>query len=144
VDEIVERGTKVVLASRSNGGGGSGIVSWPYIGTITSRFGWRSRGWHSGLDIGGPVGDPIVAAEAGTVTLAEWYYGYGNLIKIDHGDGMETYYGHLDSFTVDVGDTVERGELIGTLGNTGNSTGPHVHFEVRFDGTAYNPLDYLE
>lgn len=142
VDEVIERGTKIVLASRDSSG--SGVVGWPYIGTITSRFGWRSRGWHSGLDIAGPTGDPIVAAEAGTVTFAEWYSGYGNLIKIDHGNGMETYYAHLSEIYVSVGDEVERGEYIGDLGSTGNSTGPHLHFEVRFDGTAYNPLDYLD
>ncbi|MCR4962291.1 MAG: peptidoglycan DD-metalloendopeptidase family protein [Firmicutes bacterium] len=144
VDQVVERGTKVVLSSRSFGGSGSGVVGWPYTGTITSRFGWRSRGWHSGLDIAGPVGEAIYAAESGTVTYAGWYYGYGNLVKIDHGSGMETYYGHLSAIYVNVGDTVERGQHIAALGNTGNSTGPHVHFEVRFDGTAYNPLDYLE
>ena len=144
VDEIVERGTKVILASRDLASGGSGVVGWPYVGTITSRFGWRSRGWHSGLDIAGPEGEPILAAEAGTVTYADWYYGYGYLVKIDHGNGMETYYGHLSAIYVEVGEEVERGQHIAALGNTGNSTGPHVHFEVRFDGTAYNPLDYLE
>lgn len=146
VDEVVEVGTYVTYASR--GQNGSGEFGWPLAegtGTVTSRFGWRSMGWHSGVDIADPVGTVLYAAESGTVTSADYNgSGYGNLVKIDHGDGVETYYAHCDEFLVDVGDYVERGTAVATIGMTGRTTGPHVHFEIRFDDTPVDPLLYLD
>ncbi len=111
--------------------------------TITSRFGSRNGGYHSGLDIATTIGTPIYAAAAGTVTYAGWQGGYGNLVIISHGNGVETYYAHCTSIYVSTGETVETGELISSVGSTGNSTGPHLHLEVRVNGVAQNPQNYL-
>lgn len=145
VDEVVEYGTKIIISSR--GQNGTGEFGWPLAagtGTITSRFGMRSLGWHSGLDVGDPVGTVIYAAEAGTVTFADYMSGYGLLLEIDHGNGVTTRYGHCDQTLVAVGDYVERGMSIGTIGMTGRTTGPHVHFEIRLDDVPVDPLIYLE
>ena len=146
VDEVIEVGTHISYASR--GQNGSGEFGWPLAngtGVISSRFGWRSLGWHSGVDVAAPVGTVIYAAESGTVTYADFISGgYGNLVKIDHGDGVETRYGHCDQFLVSSGDYVERGTAIATIGMTGRTTGPHVHFEIRFDDTPVDPLLYLD
>lgn len=110
---------------------------------ITSRFGWRSRGYHYGLDLAGPTGTPIHAAEAGVVTYADWFGAYGYLVKIQHASGYETYYGHCSKLIAQVGDEVAKGDLIAEVGSTGRSTGPHVHMEIRYDGTALNPEVFL-
>ena len=99
---------------------------------------------HNGIDIGASMGDPIYAAMDGKVICAEWEDGYGKVIKIDHGVGIETVYGHCSSIDVNVGQTVKRGEKIGLVGSTGNSTGPHVHFEVRIEDVPQNPITYLK
>lgn len=147
IDEVIEVGTFFVPTNRGTSGG-SGMFGWPLAdgtGTITSRFGWRSRGWHSGVDIANDFGTVIYAAESGTVVQADYDGGgYGNLVRIDHGEGAMTYYAHCDEIFVSVGDFVERGQAVATIGMTGTTTGPHVHFEVRFDGEAYDPLDYLD
>jgi len=123
---------------------GDGTLAWPYRGDgISSGFGVRANGYHIGIDIKGSVGDILVAADDGVVTLAEWYEDYGNLIIIEHADGMETWYGHLSAYAVSKGDTVTRGQIIGAVGSTGQSTGPHLHFEVRVDGQTVDPLLYL-
>ena len=146
VDEVVEVGTMIMFSSR--GQNGSGQFGWPLAegtGLVTSRFGWRSLGWHSGVDIANPVGTPIYAAESGTVVFADYDgSGYGNLVEIDHGDGFQTRYAHCDTILVSAGDYVERGMAIATIGLTGRTTGPHVHFEVRIDGDAVDPLLYLD
>lgn len=111
-------------------------------GTFGASRGGGSRR-HLGIDIKGNLGDPIVAADAGTVTFAGWSSSYGNVIKISHGNGIETRYAHCNSICVSVGTNVEKGQTIGTVGKTGNATGYLCHFEVRINGTAVNPLNYI-
>jgi murein DD-endopeptidase MepM/ murein hydrolase activator NlpD len=122
---------------------GTGQYAWPTTGKITSRFGSRRSGYHQGLDIAAPVGTPVYAADAGTVVWAGVRAGYGNLIIVDHGGGKTiTMYGHLSQMMAKVGDTVKRSQLIGKVGSTGRSTGPHLHFEIRVEGSAQNPIAY--
>lgn len=115
--------------------------------TITSKYGWRKFGgvteFHTGIDYAIAHGTPIYASEAGVVTCAQWSGNYGYLIKIQHISGYETRYAHCSRFNVSVGDTVEQGDLIGYVGNTGRSTGPHVHFEIRIKGEHIDPNDML-
>ena len=113
---------------------------WPTSGyRITQYYHWG----HSGLDIGLPTGNPIYAAEAGVVTRASWFSGYGNCVDISHGNGMVTRYGHASKIYVTVGQRVSRGQTIAAIGSTGWSTGPHLHFEVMINGIKYNPLSYI-
>ena len=127
----------------------SGAMIWPISGPITSEFGWRNhpifggQRFHSGLDIGGDYGLPIHAAQGGVVSHAGWIGGYGNTVMIDHGGGIVTLYGHNESLAVDVGQYVNQGDVIAYCGSTGNSTGPHCHFEVRLDGEPVSPYNYL-
>lgn len=116
---------------------------WPVSAPITSPFGWRWGRMHEGLDLGAGEGTPIAAAAAGTVIVAGWVGGYGNLVVIDHGGGIATAYGHQSSIAVSVGRQVTQGQTIGYVGNTGHSFGPHLHFEVRVNGQAVDPLGYL-
>jgi murein DD-endopeptidase MepM/ murein hydrolase activator NlpD len=116
---------------------------WPVHGILTSGFGWRWGRMHEGIDIAVSNGTPVVAAAAGTVIVAGWMGGYGNLVVVDHGGGISTAYGHNTSVTVGVGQQVAQGQLIAYSGNTGHSTGPHVHFEVRINGGAVDPMGYL-
>ncbi len=122
---------------------GTGSFMRPYYGNVSSRFGSRRSGNHTGVDICGTVGDPIVAADNGTVIFSGWSGGYGKVIKIDHNNGYVTYYAHCNSLLAEVGDVVEKGQTIATLGSTGNSTGPHVHFEVRYNDEVQNPMNYV-
>lgn len=115
----------------------------PVSGTITSRFGRRSRGTHTGLDIATSKGTPIVAAAAGTVTFAGPKGSYGNLVVVDHGNGVQTYYAHCNTINCTAGQSVAQGQQISTLGSTGNSTGPHLHLEIRINGICQNPQNYL-
>ena len=121
---------------------GAGFV-WPANGVVSSPFGPRWGRMHEGLDIAAPEGRPIRAAKAGVVITAEAQSGYGNLIVIDHGNGETTRYGHMSAFAVAKGATVAIGQQIGLIGNTGRSTGPHLHFEIRIAGTAMDPRPYL-
>jgi murein DD-endopeptidase MepM/ murein hydrolase activator NlpD len=129
--------------------GGPGSFSWPVTGTITSPFGWRSNPFgggpefHQGLDIAAPTGTTVTAAAGGTVIMAQWYGGYGNYILIDHGGGYSTGYGHLSAIYVSTGQSVQRGQAIGAVGSTGQSTGPHLHFEVRIAGKPVDPAPRL-
>ena len=115
----------------------------PVQGFISSRFGIRARDNHKGLDIANASGTPIRAAASGTVSKAGWSSGYGYLVIIDHGNGIQTYYGHNSALKVSAGQHVEQGEVISLMGSTGMSTGPHCHFEIRVNGVAYNPQNYL-
>jgi murein DD-endopeptidase MepM/ murein hydrolase activator NlpD len=122
---------------------------WPTSGDVTSRFGWRSSpfsggsDWHPGIDIANSTGTPIVATADGEVVQSEWYGGYGKMVQIDHGNGIGTIYGHNSQNLVHAGQVVKKGQVIAYLGSTGYSTGPHVHYEVRVNGTAVNPSTFL-
>lgn len=121
---------------------GTGLFGWPTSGSITQKF-W-SR--HPGIDIGAPKGAPVRAADSGYVVAAGWdneRVSYGFMILINHGNGYVTRYAHLSSMDVEAGDSVKKGQLIGRVGSTGNSTGPHLHFEVIYNGNRRNPFSYL-
>ena len=123
---------------------------WAHLGKINNEFGYRrnpfgGRGYefHSGMDIDGNRGDLVAAPANGTIIKADWEGGYGNLIEIDHGNGLTTRYGHLSKVGVQIGDTIQRGQLIGLIGSTGRSTGPHLHYEVRLNDKPINPRRFL-
>lgn len=118
-------------------------MAWPTNGTVTSGFGYRWGALHAGIDIANGVGTPIRAAKTGTVILAGWNGGYGNCIVIDHGGGFSTLYGHMSRLRASEGQRVSQGDLIGDMGSTGNSTGPHLHFETRVNGNPQDPTRYL-
>lgn len=125
---------------------GINVSVLPVSGTISSRFGVSSSirsGAHTGLDIACPKGTDIKAVAKGKVVFAERNGAYGNLVKVDHGNGVETWYAHCDKIYAKVGDKVDAGDVIAAVGTTGNSTGPHLHLEVRINGTAVNPQKYL-
>lgn len=118
----------------------------PISGIITSRFGaisGRRASAHTGLDVATSIGTPIKAAASGTVTFSGMKSSYGYLIAIDHGNGVQTYYAHCNALYKSVGEYVNQGDIIAAVGNTGNSSGPHLHIEVRVNGYAYNPIDYF-
>jgi len=121
---------------------GSGNFSWPTAGYISQGY-W---GGHPAVDVAGWLGAPVTAADGGYVVLASggWNSGYGNYVIVDHGNGFTTLYAHLNSIFVSPGETVSKGQQVGTMGNTGNSTGPHLHFEIRYNDVPYNPSNYLK
>jgi murein DD-endopeptidase MepM/ murein hydrolase activator NlpD len=129
-------------AATGGSGSSSGLI-WPVNGPITSGFGTRWGRMHEGIDIAVPSGTPVHAAASGTVIYAAWMTGYGNLVVLDHGNGLATAYAHNSSLLVSVGQHVSQGQTISLSGSTGHSTGPHVHFEVRVNGVAVDPLNYL-
>lgn len=136
VKQIVHYGTKVSVTT--------GKFKRPVSGgAITSYYGYRRSGFHTGIDIARPKGTKIYAADGGTVTFAGRSGGYGLLIKIDHGNGYSTYYAHCSALSVKKGQQVNKGDVIGKVGSTGNSTGSHLHFEVRLHGNTKNPLNYV-
>lgn len=137
IDKIVAIGTKNPILA------GIAFLSTPSRGGITSYFTYRWGKMHEGIDIGAATGTPIYASAEGTVTGASYDSGYGNLVKINHGSGIESLYGHTSKMVVSVGQKVKRGQLIAYVGSTGRSTGPHLHFEVRLNGNPVNPLKYL-
>jgi len=118
--------------------------------SLSSDFGGRSdpfngrRRMHQGIDIPGPLGTPVYATADGVVQRAGWANGYGNLVEINHGNGLETRYGHLSKLIAQPNERVRRGQLIGLMGSTGRSTGSHLHYEVRIAGAAVNPMPYIE
>ena len=120
----------------------------PSYSRISSGYGNRTcpfhgKEFHDGVDLAAASGAPILAFGPGTVTKSGWYGGYGNCVMIDHGGGIVTLYGHNSSIKVSVGQRVSRGQTIALIGSTGNSTGPHCHFEVRINGKTTDPLDYI-
>lgn len=117
--------------------------TWPIRGTMTSKYGWRDSGFHHGLDIAGNLGDPVQAAAGGVVSCTGYISLYGNTVIIDHSDGKQTLYAHLNQIKVKPGDRVARGSIIATVGSTGRSTGPHLHFEIKQGDTREDPLAYL-
>jgi murein DD-endopeptidase MepM/ murein hydrolase activator NlpD len=118
-------------------------LAWPVSGSVTSRFGIRHRRLHAGVDIRSGYGAAIRAAAGGRVLLAEWVGPYGNLSVIDHGGGLATIYAHQAGMLVRSGETISGGQMLGFMGKTGRSSGPHLHFEVRVHGTPVDPLAYL-
>ena len=111
---------------------------------ITSRYGWRRSGFHTGIDYAASYGTPIYASEDGIVTVAQWSGNYGYLVKIQHSGGFETRYAHCSRFAVSVGDEVKKGDVIAYVGSTGNSTGPHVHLEIRYNGSSMDPETFVK
>ncbi len=134
VAQIVRRGTKSRPTYMYP------CTNWP----VTSTFGYRWGRLHAGIDVGVMTGTTVRASRAGQVTVAGWLGGYGNCVMIDHGDGVTTVYGHLSEITVSVGEYVDQGERVALSGNTGRSTGPHLHFEIRVNGVSVDPAPYLE
>ncbi|WP_207659218.1 peptidoglycan DD-metalloendopeptidase family protein [Anaerobacterium chartisolvens] len=136
--EVMLRGTKERPRTAA-----TGVFARPNRGSVSSRFGQRWRGKHTGIDIAAPRGTPNKAADGGVVTFAGWEGNYGKLIIIDHGNGFTTYYAHNDTIKVKKGQRVAKGDVIGTVGSTGNATGPHLHFEVRKNGNPVDPSKYI-
>lgn len=128
-----------VLASR-----GPTAWLWPTEGTISSRFGQRERGWHYGLDIAADAGSLVLASAGGQVSEAGWKNdAYGYTVMLDHGNGQETLYAHCSQLLAEPGQWVTAGQTLALVGSTGNSTGPHLHFELRLNGSCVDPLEYL-
>ena len=123
--------------------GGSDRLAWPVRAPVTSGFGPRWGRQHSGIDLGAAQGTPVKAAAGGRVKSSSFQGGYGNLVVIQHANGTETRYAHLSSLGVRAGDTVSAGQVVGRVGSTGHSTGPHLHFEVRVNGRPRDPIDHL-
>ena len=155
--EAARQAAQQQAASDDEGGGGSddnyvqgtGAMGWPCSGPITSPFGYRTHPifgttiFHAGIDIGVDYGTPIHAPDSGVVVYSGWISGYGNAVIIDHGGGISTLYGHNQSLAVSEGQSVSKGSVIAYAGSTGNSTGPHCHFEVDVNGSPVNPMGYL-
>lgn len=156
-DRAAQAAAAAAQASSGGGGGsdyyqpvsGSGAMIWPVNGVVTSPYGYRTHPifgttiYHSGIDIGVDYGTPVHAADGGVVVEAGWISGYGYAVIIDHGNGLSTLYGHNQELAVSEGQSVSQGQVIACAGSTGNSTGPHVHFEVRANGDPVDPSAYL-
>ncbi|HVF53476.1 MAG TPA: peptidoglycan DD-metalloendopeptidase family protein [Actinomycetota bacterium] len=140
-----------ILAGSSSGAPvGGGQLLWPASGPVTSPYGYRThpifgdQRLHTGVDIGAGYGSPVIASDSGYVSYAGVMSGYGNVIVVDHGGGLATTYNHLSAFYVASGQSVGRGTQIGAVGCTGYCTGPHLHFEVRVNGSPVDPMPYLQ
>lgn len=145
--KVASVGSVNTATTISGGKANLGIsLAKPVSGTISARFGVNSSirsSSHTGLDIATSTGTPIAAAASGTVTFSGWKGSYGNLLVITHSNGVQTYYGHCSKLYVSAGTSISQGQTIAAVGSTGNSTGPHLHFEIRVNGIAYNPQNYL-
>ena len=145
----IETMIRRIQSGEKNVGGSTGTMLWPAEGEITSPFGWRThpifgtQRLHTGIDIGADYGDAVRAADGGVVIEADWMGGYGNAVIIDHGNGISTLYAHNSQLLVGEGQAVAKGQTISRVGSTGYSTGPHLHFEVRQNGSPVNPLNFL-
>ena len=154
ISELESRGQEINNEIVSSSGGGSyngSKMAWPVIGytTLSSKFGYRihpisgEKKLHTGIDIPAPAGTPVVAANSGTVIISRYDNSYGNMVAIDHGGGIVSFYAHNTERLVKVGDKVSKGKKISTVGTTGYSTGNHLHFEVKKNGTFVDPMNYL-
>ena len=154
ISELESRGQEINNEIVSSSGGGSyngSKMAWPVIGytTLSSKFGYRihpisgEKKLHTGIDIPAPAGTPVVAANSGTVIISRYDNSYGNMVAIDHGGGIVSFYAHNTERLVKVGDKVSKGQKISTVGTTGYSTGNHLHFEVKKNGTFVDPMNYL-
>ncbi|ATE66648.1 M23 family metallopeptidase [Rhizorhabdus dicambivorans] len=149
---IFQSWKKLDAVQIGNSGGAISIPSIQPIAkfTFTSAYGVRSdpfqgsAAMHAGIDLASPTGTPIYATADGVVDRAEWFGGYGNMVEIEHGKGIATRYGHMSKIVARDGQRVKRGDLIGYVGSTGRSTGSHLHYEVRIDGRAVNPVPFLQ
>ncbi|OPY58465.1 MAG: Murein DD-endopeptidase MepM [Pelotomaculum sp. PtaU1.Bin035] len=139
ITEVVVKGSQTMLASR----GGSAHLSWPCSGSIVSPFGIRDGRMHEGIDLDAGYGSPVISSAGGTVIATGWEGGYGKEVEVSHGSGVVTRYAHLSSINVSTGQQVDRGQVIGLVGATGNATGPHLHFEVIVGGQQRNPVNFL-
>jgi len=137
------RGSQAGVGASGTGAPSAAGFIWPVDGVVVSGFGMRWGRMHEGIDIAASSGTPVRAAAAGTVIHAGWLGGYGNLVVVDHGNGLATAYAHASVILVGVGQQVSQGETVSLVGSTGNSSGPHLHFEVRVSGVAVDPLLYL-
>jgi len=137
------RGAQQGAGTTGDGQRSAAGLIWPCEGVVVSGFGMRWGRMHEGIDIGCAYGTPNRAAASGTVIYAGWLGGYGNLVVVDHGNGLSTAYAHASSILVSVGQSVSQGQTVSLVGSTGHSTGPHLHFEVRVNGVAVDPLPYL-
>jgi murein DD-endopeptidase MepM/ murein hydrolase activator NlpD len=142
--------SRVSSVTRGTGSSNNMPSIWPVAGGIRGGFGVRhnpfgGRGseFHKGQDISAPYGSQVIATADGVVVISGWLRGYGQVVYVDHGNGISTRYGHLSRIDVMVGQTIKRGDQLGLVGSTGRSTGPHLHYEVRVDGQATNPIPYL-
>lgn len=154
ISELESRGQEINNEIVSSSGGGSyngSKMAWPVIGytNLSSKFGYRihpisgEKKLHTGIDIPAPAGTPVVAANSGTVIISRYDNSYGNMVAIDHGGGIVSFYAHNTERLVKVGDKVSKGQKISTVGTTGYSTGNHLHFEVKKNGTFVDPMNYL-
>lgn len=154
ISELESRGQEInneIVSSSSGGSYNGSKMAWPVIGytTLSSKFGYRihpisgEKKLHTGIDIPAPAGTPVVAANSGTVIISRYDNSYGNMVAIDHGGGIVSFYAHNTERLVKVGDKVSKGQKISTVGTTGYSTGNHLHFEVKKNGTFVDPMNYL-
>ena len=146
-DAEIEKQLRAIIATSSQA---SIPALWAHMGKINNEFGFRRNPFggrtyefHAGMDIDGERGDRVIAPASGVVTEAGWAGGYGNMIEVDHGNGLKTRYGHLSKIDVNVGDSLTRGQLMGAVGSTGRSTGPHLHYELRLNDRPINPRRFL-
>ncbi|MBS7297932.1 MAG: peptidoglycan DD-metalloendopeptidase family protein [Eubacteriales bacterium] len=146
-ETVIDEGVpaKIAIGTKPRPSGiGTGSFIMPTKGRLTSSYGRRWGRMHNGLDIAAAAGTPIYASDDGVVICAEYSNSFGNLIKIDHGNGFETYYAHNSEILVSYNEPVKKGQIIAQMGSTGRSTGPHCHFEIHYNGQVQNPMDYLK